>query len=344
MLFRSITENQKMSSSFLEVLEFVIVHQRLDLVPALEKVLPTADRRSQALIIKVFHFFTYEISIQTSEFLIGKFSNFDHGCHKIILRLIAYANYARSLSWMCSLFESRSRSLRSAALSTVVYFLEKFNGETELLEIYRQRQWSPEAGDCWYRIFNSQSVQFQNILGTMRANESEALISHCIKLKVLENQQWQNSMLYVAVAEDLNARIRFFLNFFSTEYEAETLTILERALAQPNSTRKFEALELLQSSKNKNLANLLTPFLEFDNYSEILDNLPDATQDLPTLHSVLKNCLEGENAWIRACALHDIGNNHITDFRHLVERLSLERMDLTSQEMAMVCLEKWECR
>ena len=341
-LYQLIAQKLETSASHAELCEFILVHQRMDLLPELEKSLLRVNRRLQLWILKIFNFFTYEVSNQTSEFLVEKFSNFDNDSQRIILSLLVQANHDRSMPWICSLFESRSKALRSSALGTVVNFLKKSYRATELTAIYQQRKWSPEAGECWYRIFNSQPNQFQNVLETMKTRESETLISHCSRMKVLDIHEWQKSMLYLAISEDIRSRIRFFLNFFSTEYDLETLTILERALGQPNSSRKFEALELLQSSKNKNLANLLTPFMEFDSYSEILDNLPKINQDLPTIQELLKDCLEGENSWIRACALHDIGNREMTDFKFLVEKLSKERVDLTSQEMALVCLRKWE--
>lgn len=319
----------------------MIIHREKDLLPPLEKCLPGAPLHAQKIIIQLFDVFSHQLNPLTLKTLREKFSQFDTETQKIILNLAAMDTHQGQLPWISSLFESRSRSLRSAALQAVVTLLEGEFNAGELIRIYRSKDWSSEGLKCWHQIFNSQGNRFKEVLKEMRKEQTKLLISHCEKLAVLRINGESESILFQALEEEVNSRVKLMLIFLSDEFEHETLLILEKALRH-TSERKYEALELLQSSRDKELSNLLSPFLESGDYLEILERLQPSSLPTPSLNQVYQGCLGGNHAWIRACSLSEIGRKKLLEFRSQVEEYSKERIDITSQEMAVYCLGKLE--
>ncbi|GEM_PF-1125257 len=332
----------KKTEEFQPLLEFLVLQRRSDLLGDLEGVLQKSSRSCQEAILRVFLFFRHRMDAQNIEYFFDRIGQMSQGAQKHFLELVGYSSQRQFLSKISSLFESRSQALRAQAMKAAVKLIEEGENKESLLKIYSSRKWTPTAVECWYGIFDSLGHRWKKVVSEMKQSQVEILVLRCASLSVLKNSRREATMLYTAIEEDLRSRVKLLLTFFSDEYDSKSLAILERALTNPASERKYEAMELLQGSRNVEMSRLLAPFLETQNYAQILEQISDGNQNSITVREIFEDSLVGDDSWIRACALREAGKDKMFEFRDLIEKYSKETRDLYSQEMAVYCLQLWD--
>jgi hypothetical protein len=331
-------------SKTLESCLYLAIQDRRDWLPCLEGFLAQAGPQEKGIIFDLFSYFEEGLSALGQKEALASALNSSIDVQVSAIRCLEFGCSSSLLSRLTSWFEASSPGLRQRALSVAVHVVARLQNPETVLSLYDGKSWSVRARQSWYDLFEVFESQGRLVLDEFRKRESLALLRLALGALVLEEEFGSESLLVRAWRETLDEQVRLVLKFFRRDFDPASLGILEKALFSPHGSRRYEAIELLQSAGDTELCRLLSPFLEsshtMDLAQEIQKNFTEISSQ--NLSDLLGDSLAGEDSWIRACALWEIGRKKLTEFRSRVLELKDSKQDLYSQEMAIHCLQSFE--
>lgn len=261
---------------------------------------------------------------------------------RLMLQVLKWSSYSKLIIDLAPYFEIASPSIRRLVVELCVNQIHRHGDFDLLIETYRKRSWSLPALRTWIELFLELDSQQKDSLLPELMSEFQKRLVRCTHRLFILKEAGLNDALVESLEQAQEHYLRLILLLYRDSFSPGTLEILERGLFSRQESIRYEALELLSATSKRQLCELIQPFLEFQEPSEILENLKNLPVQSPevSLEEVLAAFLEEEDDFFRACAINTIAKSQLIGFHDTVEALSHRSGDFYSQEMALDCLGK----
>lgn len=133
------------------------------------------------------------------------------------------------------------------------------------------------------------------------------------------------SLLSKALSEKLERNLEIIFRLLGLQYPQKDIYSAYTALKNPASQRHTSAVEFLDSLLHKNLKATILPLLEETSAERIVDRahrslgIPRMSRD-----EALAKVLKEQEAWVKACALHEVGTKGMKQFAETCRLLAGE--------------------
>ncbi len=147
-------------------------------------------------------------------------------------------------------------------------------------------------------------------------------------------------LLESALREKMDQDLEIIFRLLGLQYRQKDIYFAYSALKGSRSDRRAAAIEFLDNLLQKNLKSLILPLLEEPSAERLID-MASRIFGIPpyTREEALRKILERPDVWLKACALHEIGDERITALSDLCRTFS-GATDLVVRETAEWALKR----
>ncbi|PCJ18386.1 MAG: hypothetical protein COB02_10845 [Candidatus Cloacimonadota bacterium] len=333
--------NVKRASKYFDCLfSYILLFDLQSLILPLEKYFFCLKESQKLQFLNLIEYYKISLSKAISLKILSNVFKESILLQKISFKALEHSNHIEMLKNLFNYFESNSKSIRKSVFNLTLKWVEKLQDSSIILEYYYERKWSFQAKVCWYNLFSVLDKEFNQIAKKdLFKNEKKELLLLLSQVVCLKNFLDKESVLLEVLSQDIYDHLKFLLLFFEDDFDENSLRIIEKSFL--NQNHKYEAIELITSSNNKEVCSLLMAFLEVSSLEETYETLFSKDEKGFDLSKILNDLLDGDDAWVRALTMNEIIRLNLKDFKEKI--LSFENCvtDLYSGEMAQHCIKVW---
>jgi AAA family ATP:ADP antiporter len=147
-------------------------------------------------------------------------------------------------------------------------------------------------------------------------------------------------LLVRALRERLDQHLELIFRLLGLQYPQKDIYSAYTALQGERADRRGAAIEFLDTLLRSDLKTLILPLVEESSAERLIERAVAAFGiEAKQPDEALRIILEAGDTWLRACALHEIGDRRLRELRGLVEPLAEDREPLL-RETAQWALER----
>jgi len=139
-------------------------------------------------------------------------------------------------------------------------------------------------------------------------------------------------LLARALKERLDQNLELIFRLLGLQYPQRDIYFAYTALQGNRSDRRGAAIEFLDTLLHSDMKALILPLLEEGSTQQLIDRaISTFGIEAKEPEEALRLILEQPDAWLKACALHEVGDRRLVALREIVERLTRDAEPLVRE-------------
>ena len=337
------TLNIKRSAKYFDALfVYIALFNQHSLLLKLEKDYFSWKEIQQMTFLNLIHYKKMKLSDSSAMKILTKVYKESIHAQQIIFKALSHSDQTDILQNLLVYFESSSQSIRKSVLGFAKTLTEKLEDSSVILEYYFEKKWGPNARICWFDLFSSLDASIHKIAKVeLLKTEKKELLELLTRLVILQKTLSPGSILLEVIEQDVYWHLKFLLLFFEDDFDENCIRIVEKSLLDNKSRHKYEAIELLTSTENKEICSILMPFLESSSLLEAHEIFfPDKMEET-NVSNILSDLMDEDCAWVRALSIYEITKLDLKELKDKILSYKDCSSDLYSGEMVQYCVDSW---